>query len=108
MTSYGAFPPDADCADTRADVNNLVKRPLDVRKASFLAMDQAVQQTGMEYGGMRGFIDDLYVRRFHARDRPAFTRRQALRIALRLRVPWAACGSYSQVSGVYVLCHALN
>ena len=39
-------------ADTRADVNNLVKRRLDVRKASFLNMDQAVQETGMEYGGI--------------------------------------------------------
>ncbi len=39
-------------ADTRADVNNLVKRRLDVRKASFLATDQAVQSTGMEYGGI--------------------------------------------------------
>jgi prolyl-tRNA editing enzyme YbaK/EbsC (Cys-tRNA(Pro) deacylase) len=39
-------------ADTRADVNNLVKRALDVRKASFLAMDAAVEQTGMEYGGI--------------------------------------------------------
>jgi prolyl-tRNA editing enzyme YbaK/EbsC (Cys-tRNA(Pro) deacylase) len=39
-------------ADTRADVNNLVKRRLDVRKASFLATDQAVAQTGMEYGGI--------------------------------------------------------
>ena len=27
-------------------------------------------------------VDDLYVRRFHARDSPVFTRRQALRIAL--------------------------
>ncbi len=39
-------------ADTRADVNNLVKRLLDVRKASFLAMDRAVEETGMEYGGI--------------------------------------------------------
>ena len=39
-------------ADTRADVNNLVKRTLDVRKASFLAMDLAVEWTGMEYGGI--------------------------------------------------------
>ena len=39
-------------ADTRADVNNLVKRRLDVRKASFLATEQAVEQTGMEYGGI--------------------------------------------------------
>jgi prolyl-tRNA editing enzyme YbaK/EbsC (Cys-tRNA(Pro) deacylase) len=39
-------------ADTRADVNNLVKRVLDVRKASFLAMDRAVEETAMEYGGI--------------------------------------------------------
>jgi prolyl-tRNA editing enzyme YbaK/EbsC (Cys-tRNA(Pro) deacylase) len=39
-------------ADTRADVNNLVKRRLDVRKATFLAMDEAVTRTGMEYGGI--------------------------------------------------------
>ena len=39
-------------ASTRADVNNLVKRRLDVRKASFLATEQAVSQTAMEYGGI--------------------------------------------------------
>jgi prolyl-tRNA editing enzyme YbaK/EbsC (Cys-tRNA(Pro) deacylase) len=39
-------------ADTRADVNNLVKRTLDVRKASFLSMARAVEETGMEYGGI--------------------------------------------------------
>ncbi|MEP7088614.1 MAG: YbaK/EbsC family protein [Nocardioidaceae bacterium] len=39
-------------ADTRADVNNLVKRTLDVRKASFLLLDRAVEETGMEYGGI--------------------------------------------------------
>jgi prolyl-tRNA editing enzyme YbaK/EbsC (Cys-tRNA(Pro) deacylase) len=39
-------------ADTRADVNNLVKRTLDVRKASFLSMDRAVDESGMEYGGI--------------------------------------------------------
>lgn len=39
-------------ADSRADVNNLVKRMLDVRKASFLSMDRAVEETGMEYGGI--------------------------------------------------------
>jgi prolyl-tRNA editing enzyme YbaK/EbsC (Cys-tRNA(Pro) deacylase) len=39
-------------ADTRADVNNLVKRTLDVRKASFLSTDRAVEETGMEYGGI--------------------------------------------------------
>lgn len=39
-------------ATTRADVNGVVRRHLDVRKASFLAMDDAVAHTGMEYGGI--------------------------------------------------------
>jgi prolyl-tRNA editing enzyme YbaK/EbsC (Cys-tRNA(Pro) deacylase) len=39
-------------ANTRADVNGLVKRHLDVRKASFLPVDRAVTLTGMEYGGI--------------------------------------------------------
>jgi prolyl-tRNA editing enzyme YbaK/EbsC (Cys-tRNA(Pro) deacylase) len=39
-------------ATARADVNGLVRRRLDVRKASFLAMDQAVSGSGMEYGGI--------------------------------------------------------
>jgi prolyl-tRNA editing enzyme YbaK/EbsC (Cys-tRNA(Pro) deacylase) len=39
-------------ADTRADVNGLVKRHLDVRKCSFLPMERAVAETGMEYGGI--------------------------------------------------------
>jgi prolyl-tRNA editing enzyme YbaK/EbsC (Cys-tRNA(Pro) deacylase) len=39
-------------ATTRADVNGLVRRELDVRKASFAAMDTAVALTGMEYGGI--------------------------------------------------------
>jgi prolyl-tRNA editing enzyme YbaK/EbsC (Cys-tRNA(Pro) deacylase) len=39
-------------ADTRADVNNVVKRTLDVRKCSFLSMDRAVEETAMEYGGI--------------------------------------------------------
>jgi prolyl-tRNA editing enzyme YbaK/EbsC (Cys-tRNA(Pro) deacylase) len=39
-------------ADTRADVNNLVKRTLDVRKCSFLPHERAVEETGMEYGGI--------------------------------------------------------
>ena len=36
----------------RADVNGVVRRRLDARKASFAPMDQAVAQTGMEYGGI--------------------------------------------------------
>ncbi len=39
-------------ATTRADVNGVVKRWLDVRKASFLPMERAVVLTGMEYGGI--------------------------------------------------------
>lgn len=39
-------------ATTRADVNGTARRELDVRKASFAAMDDAVAQTGMEYGGI--------------------------------------------------------
>jgi prolyl-tRNA editing enzyme YbaK/EbsC (Cys-tRNA(Pro) deacylase) len=39
-------------ATTRADVNGVVRRRLDVRKASFAPMDDAVARTGMEYGGI--------------------------------------------------------
>lgn len=39
-------------ATTRADVNNVARRWLDVRKISFAAMDDAVAMTGMEYGGI--------------------------------------------------------
>jgi prolyl-tRNA editing enzyme YbaK/EbsC (Cys-tRNA(Pro) deacylase) len=39
-------------ATTRADVNGIVRRLLDVRKASFAAMDAAVAETRMEYGGI--------------------------------------------------------
>jgi prolyl-tRNA editing enzyme YbaK/EbsC (Cys-tRNA(Pro) deacylase) len=58
-------------ADTRADVNNLVKRTLDVRKCSFLSMERAVAESGMEYGGItpvglpggwRVLVDDACLR----------------------------------------------
>jgi prolyl-tRNA editing enzyme YbaK/EbsC (Cys-tRNA(Pro) deacylase) len=39
-------------ATTRADVNGAIRRRLDARKASFAAMDAAVAETGMEYGGI--------------------------------------------------------
>jgi prolyl-tRNA editing enzyme YbaK/EbsC (Cys-tRNA(Pro) deacylase) len=39
-------------ATTRADVNGVARRQLDVRKASFAAMADAVALTGMEYGGI--------------------------------------------------------
>src|SRR3954452_6093382 len=38
--------------DTRADVNNRVKRILDVRKCSFLDHERAVSESGMAYGGI--------------------------------------------------------
>jgi prolyl-tRNA editing enzyme YbaK/EbsC (Cys-tRNA(Pro) deacylase) len=39
-------------ATTRADVNGVVRKHLDARKASFAPMDEAVRLTGMEYGGI--------------------------------------------------------
>lgn len=39
-------------ADTRINVNNVVKRLLDVRKCSFLPIERAVAESGMEYGGI--------------------------------------------------------
>src|SRR5207302_3915447 len=39
-------------ATTRADVNNVARRELDVRKASFAPMDAAVAESAMEYGGI--------------------------------------------------------
>jgi prolyl-tRNA editing enzyme YbaK/EbsC (Cys-tRNA(Pro) deacylase) len=47
-------------ATTRADINNLVRRHLDARKASFAPMDLAVTKTAMAYGGITpvGLPDD--------------------------------------------------
>ncbi|MGH3322318.1 MAG: YbaK/EbsC family protein [Streptosporangiaceae bacterium] len=47
-------------ATTRADVNGLVRRHLGARKASFAPVDVAVEETGMEYGGITplGLPDD--------------------------------------------------
>ena len=39
-------------ATTRADVNGVVRRRMDVRKVSFAPMAEAVEATGMEYGGI--------------------------------------------------------
>jgi prolyl-tRNA editing enzyme YbaK/EbsC (Cys-tRNA(Pro) deacylase) len=39
-------------ATTRADVNGVVRKRLDARKASFAPMDTAVSLSGMEYGGI--------------------------------------------------------
>jgi prolyl-tRNA editing enzyme YbaK/EbsC (Cys-tRNA(Pro) deacylase) len=39
-------------ATTRLDVNGVVRKLLDARKASFAPMDDAVALSGMEYGGI--------------------------------------------------------
>jgi prolyl-tRNA editing enzyme YbaK/EbsC (Cys-tRNA(Pro) deacylase) len=39
-------------ATTRADVNGVVRRRLDARKASFAPMEDAVALSGMEFGGI--------------------------------------------------------
>lgn len=39
-------------ATTRADVNNVARKRLNVRKASFLETGEAVERTAMEYGGI--------------------------------------------------------
>lgn len=42
-------------ATTRADVNGVVRKRLDARKASFAPVDDAVARTSMEYGGITPF-----------------------------------------------------
>ncbi|MDR1386192.1 MAG: hypothetical protein LBJ44_01105 [Propionibacteriaceae bacterium] len=39
-------------AHRRVDVNNVVRRRLDVRKCSFASLERAVEASGMEYGGI--------------------------------------------------------
>ncbi|MCW2779119.1 MAG: hypothetical protein JWN17_2844 [Frankiales bacterium] len=39
-------------ATTRADVNGVVRKRLDARKASFAPREQTVETTGMEFGGI--------------------------------------------------------
>jgi prolyl-tRNA editing enzyme YbaK/EbsC (Cys-tRNA(Pro) deacylase) len=39
-------------ATDRADVNRIIRKRLEVRKISFAAMEEAVRETGMEYGGI--------------------------------------------------------
>ncbi len=48
-------------ATHRVDVNSVVRRRLEARKASFAPMDWAVEHTGMEYGGITpvGLPEDL-------------------------------------------------
>jgi len=49
VTTYAAC---VVLATTRADVNRLVRRHLDARKATFASLDAVVEATGMEYGGI--------------------------------------------------------
>jgi prolyl-tRNA editing enzyme YbaK/EbsC (Cys-tRNA(Pro) deacylase) len=42
-------------ATTRADVNGVVRKRLDARKASFAPQDTAVAESSMEYGGITPF-----------------------------------------------------
>lgn len=42
-------------ATTRADVNGVIRKRLDARKASFALMDDAVALSGMEFGGITPF-----------------------------------------------------
>lgn len=49
VTSYAAC---MVLATTRADVNGVVRKRLDARKASFAPVDDAVALSGMEYGGI--------------------------------------------------------
>jgi prolyl-tRNA editing enzyme YbaK/EbsC (Cys-tRNA(Pro) deacylase) len=48
-------------ASSRLDVNGVVRRRLEVRKASFASADETMQLTGMEIGGVTAFAlpDDL-------------------------------------------------
>lgn len=39
-------------ANTRADVNGLIRKHLDARRVSFASMDKALAETKMEYGGI--------------------------------------------------------
>ncbi|WP_033824121.1 YbaK/EbsC family protein [Kitasatospora sp. MBT63] len=49
VTTYAAC---LVAATTRADVNGLVRRHLDARKASFAPVEAVLAATGMEYGGI--------------------------------------------------------
>ena len=42
-------------ASSRLDVNGVVRRRLEVRKASFASADETMQLTGMEIGGVTAF-----------------------------------------------------
>jgi prolyl-tRNA editing enzyme YbaK/EbsC (Cys-tRNA(Pro) deacylase) len=54
----GAVPQPVACvvlASTRLDVNGVVRKRLEVRKASFASAEETMQLTGMEIGGVTAF-----------------------------------------------------
>jgi prolyl-tRNA editing enzyme YbaK/EbsC (Cys-tRNA(Pro) deacylase) len=58
VASKGAEPTYAACvllATTSLDVNNVVRREMDVRKASFARAEPTIELTGMEIGGVTPF-----------------------------------------------------
>jgi len=66
VASKGAEPRYVACvllATTSLDVNNVVRREMEVRKASFAGADPVRELTGMEIGGVTpfGLPDDLRV-----------------------------------------------
>lgn len=50
-------------ATSRADINKKIRKYLEARRVSFAPMDQAVEETGMEYGGITpiGLPDDWQI-----------------------------------------------
>jgi prolyl-tRNA editing enzyme YbaK/EbsC (Cys-tRNA(Pro) deacylase) len=58
VVGKGATPRPVACvvlASTRLDVNGLVRKRLEVRKASFASADETMELTGMEIGGVTAF-----------------------------------------------------
>jgi prolyl-tRNA editing enzyme YbaK/EbsC (Cys-tRNA(Pro) deacylase) len=58
VVGKGEIPRPVACvvlASTRLDVNGVVRRRLEVRKASFASADETMQLTGMEIGGVTAF-----------------------------------------------------
>ncbi|MEY2521950.1 MAG: hypothetical protein QOJ66_515 [Ilumatobacteraceae bacterium] len=58
VVGKGVIPRPVACvvlASTRLDVNGLVRRRLEVRKASFASADETMELTGMEIGGVTAF-----------------------------------------------------
>ena len=58
VVGKGEIPRPVACvvlASTRLDVNGLVRKRLEVRKASFASAEETMQLTGMEIGGVTAF-----------------------------------------------------